>query len=94
MVTKIIKIFKFKKFYVNSYIFKQLFKSFINNPKISLEERQYLKNKYLVTYNYKYSITRLRNYCLVTHETHSIYKCVKLSRHSLKKKVLNGQLPG
>jgi ribosomal protein S14 len=94
MVTKIIKNFKLKKLYIKSYIFKQLLKSFINNPKISLEERQYLKNKFLIKYNYKYSITRLRNHCLITYETHSIYKCLKLSRHALKRKVLNGQLPG
>lgn len=94
MVSKIIKIFKLKKLYINSFIYKQLLKSFIKNPQLSLEERQYLKNKYLIKYNYKYSICRLRNYCLITYGTHSIYKCLKLSRHMLKKKVLNGQLPG
>jgi len=91
---KITKDLILRHFYINSYISKQILKTFIKNPVISIEERQYLILKYLKKYKYKYSLSRLRNHCLLTHNTRSIYKCVKLSRHSFKKKVLNGQLPG
>jgi ribosomal protein S14 len=94
MVYKINKDLKLRKIYIKIFAFKQLLKSFIKNPSISLEERQFLHFKILNKYKYRYSIARLRNHCILTQNTHSIYKCVKLSRHSFKKKVLNGQLPG
>lgn len=71
--------------------FKQLLRSYIKNPKLSLEERQYLKYKFS---KYKISNSQLRNHCLITQNTHSVYKYVKLSRHLFKKMVLNGNLPG
>jgi len=94
MVRKIINNFRFRQLYVKSYVFKQVLKTFIKNPKISLEERQFLLIKLSKKYKFKYSISRLRNNCLLTHSTHSLYKKVKLSRHVFKKKVLNGHLPG
>lgn len=40
------------------------------------------------------SIVKLKNHCIITSNTKSVYKIVKLSRHEFKNKVLNGQLPG
>lgn len=94
MVYKIKKDLKLRKLYIKNYIFKQILKSFIKNPLLSLEERQFLKLKYLSNYKYNYSIARLRNHCILTQNTHSIYKSTKLSRHIFKNMVLNGNLPG
>jgi ribosomal protein S14 len=92
MVHKINKDFKLRKGFVKDFFFKQLLKSFIKNPNISLEERQFLKHK--LNLKYKISSSKLRNHCIMSQNTHSIYKYVKLSRHLFKRMVLNGNLPG
>jgi ribosomal protein S14 len=92
MVCKIKKDLKLRKKVIKIFFNKQLLKSFIKNPKISIEERQYLKYKF--NFKYKASISKLRNHCIISQNTHSIYKYVKLSRHLFKKMVLNGNLPG
>lgn len=94
MVNKINKDFLLRKQYIKTYINKNLLKAFIKNPSISNEERQYLKNKYNNKYKYSYSINRIRNHCIISQNTHSVYKSVKLSRHIFKNMALNGQLPG
>lgn len=92
MVCKIKNDLKLRKNVIKIFFYKQLLKSFIKNPKISIEERQYLKYKF--NSKYKFSISKLRNHCIISQNTHSIYKYVKLSRHLFKKMVLNGNLPG
>lgn len=92
MVCKIKKDLKLRKNIIKIFFYKQLLKSFIKNPKISIEERQYLKYKF--NFKYNFSISKLRNHCIISQNTHSIYKYVKLSRHLFKKMVLNGNLPG
>lgn len=91
---KIKKDFLLRINFYKKYFKKQLLKSFIKNPKISIEERQFLKIKFNSNYKKIYSISRIKNHCLLTQNTHSIYKSVKLSRHSFKNMVLNGNLPG
>ena len=92
MVCKIKKDLQLRKKVIKVFFNKQLLKSFIKNPKISIEERQYLKYKF--NFKYKVSISKVRNHCIISQNTHSIYKYVKLSRHLFKKMVLNGNLPG
>lgn len=94
MVYKIKNDLTIRKNLIKVFFNKQLLKSFIKNPKISLEERQYLKYKFNLKYKSRYSISKVRNHCLLTQNTHSVYKCVKLSRHMFKRMVLNGQIPG
>lgn len=92
MVHKIKRDFKLRKKFIKAIFYKQILKSFIKNPKISLEERQYLKYKF--SFKYKISNSKLRNHCIISQNTHSVYKYVKLSRHLFKAMVLNGNLPG
>ena len=92
MVYKIKKDFILRKNFVKIFFYKQLLKSFFKNPKLSIEERQFLKYKY--NFKYKNSISKLRNHCIISQNSHSVYKCVKLSRHIFKRMVLNGTLPG
>jgi ribosomal protein S14 len=94
MVNKINRDFKLRKNYIKTYITKNLLKSFIKNPLLSVEERQYLKYKYNYKYKFFYSINRIKNHCLISQNTHSVYKTTKLSRHIFKNMALNGQLPG
>lgn len=94
MVYKIKKDIFLRKKYIKTYITKNLLKAFIKNSNISIEERQYLKYKYNNKYKYYYSINRIKNHCVITQNTHSVYKSVKVSRHLFKHMVLNGQLPG
>jgi ribosomal protein S14 len=94
MVYKITKDFKLRKNFVKTFFYKELLKSFIKNSKISLEERQFINYKLKYKYKYNYSINRIKNHCIITQNTHSVYKCVKLSRHMFKRMVLNGNLPG
>lgn len=78
--------------FVKNYLKKQLFKSFIKDSTLSLEERNIL---YLKVTKYKsISITKLKNFCLINKSSKSVYKIIKLSRHEFKNKVLNGHLPG
>lgn len=91
MVYKIKKDQKLRNQFIKIIFFKQLLKSFIKNPKLSLEERQFLKYKFN---KYKISRSKLRNHCIISQNTHSVYRYVKLSRHLFKKMVLNGNLPG
>lgn len=80
--------------YIKFYKLKQLYKSFYKNPKISLQERQYIKFLYYTKFKQKFSITKLRNFCILTKSTHSVYKQTKLARNTFKNYTLNGFLPG
>ena len=81
-----------RKLYIKNFLKKELNKSFFKNPACSIEERQFIKLKNLK--KFKFSICRIKNHCILTQNTKSIYKNVKLSRHIFKNMVLNGQLPG
>lgn len=94
MVYKIKKDLKKRQLYIKFFYLKKIYQTFYKNPKLSIEERQLLKLKNLKFNNCKNSITKIKNHCILTQNTKSIYKCVKLSRHSFKNMVLNGQLPG
>ena len=79
---------------IKNFIKLQIYKSFLKNPKLSIEERQlnFLKKRKIINLNINQS--KIRNHCLYTNSTRSIYKYTKLSRHIFKDMVLNGQLPG
>lgn len=94
MVYKIKKDLHKRHLYIKFFYNKKVFQTFYKNPKLSIEERQLLKLNNLKINNHKNSITKLKNHCILTQNTKSIYKCVKLSRHTFKNMVLNGQLPG
>lgn len=94
MVFKIKKDLIKRKHFIKNFYKKELLKSFYKNPKLSIEERQIIKLNSLKRIKFNYSIVKLNNHCILTQGTKSIYKSVKLSRHSFKNMVLNGQLPG
>lgn len=79
--------------YVKKYIDQKVYHSFVKDSRLSLVERQcnYLKNNKL---SYNSSIVRLKNYCMATSHSRSIYRNVKLSRHKFNTMVLNGSIPG
>lgn len=93
MVIKINKDLIYRKNFCQQFIYKELFKSFYKTPALSIEERYVNFLKFSKNFK-KFTITKIQNHCLITQNTHSVYKCVKLSRHEFKKLVLNGQLPG
>lgn len=94
MVSKIKKDLNKRKSNIKTYFLKKVYQTFFKNPKLSIEERQFLKLKNLKINTCKNSITKIKNHCILTQNSKSIYKCVKLSRHIFKNMVLNGQLPG
>lgn len=94
MVYKIKKDLNKRHLYLKTFYYRNIFKSFYKNPKLSIEERHLLKLISLKINNHTNSITKLKNHCILTQNSKSIYKCVKLSRHTFKNMVLNGQLPG
>lgn len=79
---------------VKLYKLKQLYKSFYKNPKLSVQERQYLKFIFYTKFKNKFSITKFRSFCLLTNATHSVYKQTKLARNTFKNHTINGFLPG
>lgn len=76
------------------YKLKQLYKSFYKNAKLSIQERQHIKYLFYFKFKSQFSIVKFRNYCLLTHSTHSVYKQTKLARNTFKNYTLNGFLPG
>lgn len=75
------------------FLDKQVHFSFLKDSRLSLPERQVIYQK-LNKFSYNYSIVRLKNYCMLTGHSRSIYRDVKLSRHQFNQMVLNGKVPG
>lgn len=88
---KLLKDFKLRKNFIKIIMFKQLFCSFFKNVKLSVQERQKIKMKYL---KLKVSKSQLRNYCLFSGHSHSVYKQLKLSRNIINKMVVSGHVTG
>ena len=78
---------------VENFLKRRVHFSFLKDSSLSLPERQVIYQK-LNKFSYNSSIVRLKNYCMLTGHTRSIYRDVRLSRHQFNKMVLNGQIPG
>jgi len=88
------KINNIQLIFTKSYKLRQLYKSFYKNPKLSLQERQFVKFIFYMKFKNKCSIVKLKSYCLLTKSMHSVYKQTKLARNIFKNYTLNGFLPG
>lgn len=75
------------------FLAKQVHFSFLKDTRLSLSERQVIYQK-LSKFSASYSIARLKNYCMLTGHSRSVYRDVKLSRHQFNQMVLNGKIPG
>ena len=82
-----------RKIYVNNFLNRQVYHSFLKDSTLTLSERQYIYQKF-TKLKYSSSIVRLKNFCILTGHSRSVYRDVKLSRHKFNTMVLNGNLPG
>lgn len=87
------KEFSKRRIYISHFLNRQVHNSFLKDSRISLAERQVIYQK-ITKVRSSASIVRLKNYCMLTAHSRSIYRDVKLSRHQFNTMVLNGQLPG
>lgn len=87
------KEFKRRQRYTKIFLNRQVHNSFLKDFKLSIAERQVVKNK-LGVYKNSYSIVRLKKYCMLTGHSRSVYRDVNLSRHKFNQMVLNGDIPG
>lgn len=94
MVFKIKKDFILRKKFCNSFLKKNIYYSFLKDYSLSLEERQFLYFQFDKTKINKISKTKFKNYCILTKNSRSTFKIVKMSRHQFKNMTLNGLLPG
>lgn len=82
-----------RKNYVNNFLNRKVYHSFLKDSRLSLSERQNIYQKFSKI-KYSASIVRLKNFCILTGHSRSVYRDVKLSRHKFNLMVLNGNLPG
>jgi ribosomal protein S14 len=82
-----------RRSYVKNFLNRQVHNSFLKDLKLSVPERQIIYQK-IVKVKYNVSIVRLKNYCILTAHSRSVYKDVRISRHKFNQMVLNGDLPG
>ena len=82
-----------RKIYLKNFINKQVYHSFLKDSKLTLAERQFIYQKFSKI-RYSSSIVRLKNFCILTGHSRSIYRDVKLSRHKFNTMALNGNIPG
>lgn len=94
MVFKINKDFNNRKKFSKFLIKKKIYLSFLRDSSLSLEERQYLYFKLNKIKDSKISQTQFKNYCLLTKNSRSTFKILKMSRHHFKNMTLNGLIPG
>lgn len=87
------KEFNKRNIYISHFLNRQVHNSFLKDSKLSLAERQVIYQK-VTKVRYSSSVVRLKNYCMLTAHSRSIYRDVKLSRHKFSQMVLNGYLPG
>ncbi len=87
------KEFKRREYYTRKFLNRQVHNSFLKDLNLFVSERQIIYEK-LSLYKYNYSIVRLKNYCMLTGHSRSVYKDVNLSRHKFNQMVLNGEIPG
>jgi len=87
------KEYRRRQAYTKNFLNRQVHNSFSKDLNLSLGERQFIQNK-IQRVRYSISIVRLKNYCMLTGHSRSIYRDVKLSRHKFNQMVLNGEIPG
>lgn len=78
---------------IKVYLNRQIHKSFLKDITLSLPERQIIYNK-LNKYSRSYSKVRFKNFCMLSGNSRSFYRDVKLSRQKFNQMVLNGLIPG
>jgi len=79
--------------YTRSFLNRQVHNSFLKDLTLSVGERQFIYQK-IVKVRYSASLARLKNYCVLTGHSRSVYRDVKLSRHKFNQMVLSGDIPG
>lgn len=87
------KEFNKRRIYTSHFLNRQVHNSFLKDSRLSLAERQLIYQK-VTKVRYSSSLVRLKNYCMLTAHSRSIYRDVKLSRHKFNTMVLNGLIPG
>ncbi len=87
------KEFTRRKLYSNNFLNRQVHNSFLRDVSLSTMERQFIYEKILKV-SHSYSSTRLKNYCLITGHSRSVYRDVNLCRQKFNEQVLNGKIPG
>ena len=87
------KEFNKRKIFTQNFLNRKVYHSFLKDSKLSLSERQFIYQK-LTNIRYSSSIVRLKNYCILTGHSRSVYRDVKLTRHKFNTMVLNGDIPG
>jgi small subunit ribosomal protein S14 len=90
---------KIKKNIKQRYLFKNfekkrlILKILLNNLNINIKNRLIIKQKWYYFSN-NTSLTRIKNLCILTGRSKSIYRLVKLSRIKFRKYISEGILPG
>ena len=90
---------KIKKNIIQRYLFKNLEKKRLilkiisKNLNIKQDLRWKIQQKWFF-FNQNSSITRLKNICILTGRSRSIYRLFKISRIQLRKLASEGLLPG
>mgnify|MGYP005841146725 CR=1 FL=1 len=86
------KEFEKRERHVKTFLNRQVHKSFLKDVRLSVSERQFIYNK-LNKFGYSSSVVRFKNFCMLTGNSRSFYRDVKLSRHKFNQMVLNGLIP-
>lgn len=90
---------KFKKDFKlrNSFLIKEKKLKFLNylthNNNIKQKKKQNIKNIF-INLNSKYFKTKIKNRCILSSRSRSIYKKFRLSRLKLKENINLGNIPG
>lgn len=90
---------KIKKNIKQRYLFKNLEKNrlilkiLLKNLNIKTNLRWKIQQK-IIFFNQQSSITRIKNICILTGRSRSIYRLFKISRIQLRKLISEGLLPG
>ena len=88
-----------KKNIKQRYLFKNfekkrlIYKIILNNLNLQKELRFKIKQKWYI-FNRNSSLTRIKNICILTGRSRSIYRLFKISRLKLRQLASNGSLPG
>lgn len=82
-----------RKRYVKTFLNRQVYHSFLKDSRLSLQERQNIYQQFSKI-RYSSSVVRLKNFCILTGHSRSVYRDVKLSRHKFNTMVLSGLIPG
>lgn len=82
-----------RKFFKTNEKKRLILKSIINNLNFEKKIRWKIQKK-LIKFSNNSSLTRIKNRCILTGRSRSVYRLFKLSRIQLRKLASNGSLPG